>query len=427
MSITATSAAEAIASIPEGARVVVPPGPAHPAGLLQALGERSWNSPIELYCGAGRLPKELVGNSQIRIFDWQFAGGARELFRSGRIDYVPLRYSDFPRAFGPGGALEADVLLMQVPPIGPDGSVSPGLCGAIGFDIVKSVKLVIAEVNQALPFTFSPVEVHVDDLDFVISVNESLGSLTKLEASLSEVSVALNVAGVVSDGATLQFGTGSVIEAVLGLLGSHKNLGIHSGMVTEGILPLIETGVINNVRKGYLDGRTVAGMVGGSPRFLRFIDKNPEFLVVPAGISHGHDVLAQLVNFTTINSAVEIDLTGQVNAEFMKGSQFSGVGGQADYTFAGSTSQQEGCKAIIAMPSTTAGGAISRIVPALCPGAIVTTPRYCVDFVVTDFGVADLRFQPLDERAKRLIGVAHPEHRESLEQQLRANSAPREG
>jgi acyl-CoA hydrolase len=262
----------------------------------------------------------------------------------------------------------------------------------------------------------------VDDLDVTLEVSEQLGSLPRQEPSAAEVAVARNVASVIDDEATLQFGTGNVVDAVLALLAGHKGLGIHSGMVTEGILPLLEKGAIDNRNKGAFDGKTVTGMAGGSDAFRRFIHRNPDFLVVPAAISHGHAVLAQLRRFTTVNSAIEVDLTGQVNAEYMKGSQFSGVGGQADYTFAGSTSGMAGSKAIIAMPAATAGAAVSRVVRQLCPGAIVTTPRYCVDFVVTEYGVADLRFQPLAERAKRLIAVAHPAHRETLEQETRMTS-----
>lgn len=424
MTTVAADATEAVASIPEGARVVVPPGPAAPAGLLRAIGERDWQSPIELFCGAGRLPESILNNRNVHIFDWQFAGAARDLFRSGRIDYVPLRYSDFPRAFGRGGALAADVLLMQVPDLGPGGRVSPGLCGAISFDIVKAVSLCIAEINSALPFTHSPVQVDAVDLDVVVQVEDRPVPMPRAAGTESESAVARNVASIIADGATLQFGTGSVVDGVLSLLAGHSNLGIHSGMVTDGVLPLIRSGVINNRGKGYLDGKTVTGMVAGSAEFREFIHRNEDFLVVPAGISHGHEIISRLANFTTVNSAIEVDLTGQVNAEFMKGSQFSGVGGQADYTFAGSTSTQSGCKTIIAMPATTGDGKTSRIVPALCHGAIVTTPRYCVDFVVTDFGVADLRFQPLGERAKRLTAVAHPAHREALERYLHTTARP---
>jgi acyl-CoA hydrolase len=424
MTTFASSAAEAIQAIPEGARIVVPPGPAGPASLLAALGDRRWAGPIELFCGAGRLPASILENPQIRIFDWQFSGGARALFQSGRIDYVPLRYSDFPRAFGQGGALAADVLLMQIPPVAGDGRLSPGLCGAIGFDLIHSVPLAIAEVNAALPFTRTPVVAQESDIDFAIEVETSRAQAPRDAPSEVELADAANVASVVADGATLQFGTGSVVEAVLARLGNHRNLGIHSGMVTDGILPLIQSGAINNSAKRYMDGVTVAGMAFGSPAFLEFMDDNEEFAMVPAGISHGGAVLSQLNSFTTINSAIEVDLTGQVNAEFMKGSQFSGVGGQADYTAAGSSSARPGCQAIIAMPSATAGGAISRIVPTLCAGAIVTTPRYCVDFVITEYGVADLRFQPLRERAKRLIAVAHPAHREALARHISSQPGP---
>jgi acyl-CoA hydrolase len=421
MTNIATTAAEAVGAIPEGARIVVPPGPATPAQLIDALGRRQWKGPVQLFCGAGRLPRSVIENSQLRIFDWQFSGGARALFQSGRIDYVPLRYSDFPRAFGPGGALAADVLLMQVPPPNGAGTTSPGLCAAIGFDIAAQTPLVIAEANAALPFTRTSVEVTMADLDVLLEVDAPLGSNPREDPSPVEQSVAANVAGVIEDSATLQFGTGSVVEAVLSLLTGHRHLGIHSGMVTEGMLPLVKSGALTNSRKGYLDGATVAGMAFGSAEFLAFMDDNAEFLVVPAGISHGGAVLSQLRSFTTVNSAIEVDLTGQVNAEFMKGSQFSGVGGQADYTAAGANSSFPGSKSIIAMPSATADGAISRIVPVLCSGAIVTTPRYCVDYVITEQGVADLRFQPLRERARRLVAIAHPAHRESLERYVRGS------
>lgn len=411
--------------VPDGARIVVPPGPTAPTLLLDALGRRRWTHPTHLFCGAGRLPASVIENENIRIFDWQFSGAARELYQAGRIDYVPLRYSDFPRAFGPDGTLVADVLFMQVPPMDSAGHVSPGLCGAIGFDIVKDVPLCIAETNAALPFTRSTEEINASDVDIAVCVEEPLQSLPRSAATAEEDAVAANVASLVADGATLQFGTGSVVEAVLARLKNHKHLGIHSGMVTEGILPLLESGAIDNASKGLFNGRTVAGMVAGSDRMLRFIDNNAEFLVVPAKVSHGQDTIARLQRFTTINSAIEVDLTGQVNAESIRGAQFSGVGGQADYTFTGSTSRMPGCKAIIAMPSTTAHGAVSRIVRQLAPGSIVTTPRYCVDFVVTEYGIADLRFQPLRERAQRLIAIAHPDHRAALEEQVHSGPQTR--
>lgn len=422
MTETLPDGTSAVARIPDGARIVVPPGPAVPGSLIRALGERPWQRGIDLFCGAGRLPREVLENERIRISDWQFAGAARDLYRSGRIEYVPLRYSDFPRAFGINGPLRPDVLLLQTPAPNVEGRVSPGLSGALGLDVIKDVPLVIAEWNARLPFTKSPILISRDDIDVAVSIDEQPPRSPRPTVSPTEQAVARNVAGVVADGATLQFGTGSVVEATLSLLGDHRELGIHSGMVTEGIMPLMRSGAISNRRKGYLDGRTVAGMVFGSSSFLEFIANNDEFLVVPASISHGIDVVMQVESFTTINSAIEVDLSGQVNAEFLHGSQFSGVGGQADYTFAGSTSTRPGSKSIIAMPSTGADGFVSRIVPMLCEGAVVTTPRYCVDFVVTEYGVADLRFKNLRERSAQLTKIAHPAHREALE---RASSASR--
>jgi acyl-CoA hydrolase len=185
-------------------------------------------------------------------------------------------------------------------------------------------------------------------------------------------------------------------------------------MVVEGIMPLMQSGAINNSRKGFLDGVTAAGMVAGSPAFRTFVERNDHFLVIPAAVSHGVEVLMRLNAFTSVNSAIEVDLTGQVNAEYLHEAQFSGVGGQADYAFAGSTSPMPGSRSIIVLPSSTSDGTRSRIVPTLSEGAIVTSPRYCVDHVVTEWGVADLRSRTLSERAAALINIAHPAHREAL-------------
>lgn len=410
------SAEEAVAQIWDGSRVVVPPGPAADGLVLKALGERVWSDGIELYASAGRLPPQVVANSRIRLFDWQLSGAARELHKRGRLSYVPLRYSDFPKAFAYGGALAADVLLLRIPPPDESGNVSPGLCGAIGMDILRDTPLVIAEVNRGLPFTFGTNDACCDELDAIVELDEPLTVPSPPESTEAETAIAQNVVDLVEDGATIQFGTGSIVESVLVQLRGRRHLGLHSGMVTGGIQPLIESGVIDNSRKGYLDGYSVAGMVIGPPSFMSFVHRNPEFRVASATVSHGLEALSRLDRFTTVNSAIEVDLSGQINAEYLDG-QFSGVGGQADYTYAASTSPRPG-RAIIALPSTSSQGD-SRIVGMLRTGAIVTTPRYCVDFVVTEFGIADLRFQSLDERARRLTAIAHPTHREELQRQFR--------
>lgn len=410
-----STAGEAVSSIPDGSRIVVPPGPARPQSLLEALGERQWRLGIDLYCSAAKLPESVVHNTSIRIIDWQLAGQARSLHESGRVEYVPLRYSDFSVAFGRGGPLQADVLLLQIPEPAETGALSPGLSGALGFDIIDEAPLVVAEFNRSLPFTHSPDPPGIESVDVAIVNDEVLTRPPATTLAAAELDVARKVVELIPDGATLQFGTGGVVDATLGFLRHHRDLGIHSGMVTDGVLPLLKGGVITNARKGCFDGQTVAGMVFGDREFLEFINDNPEFLVVPSSVSHGLNYTLRLRNFVAINSAVEVDLSGQVNAEAVRGRQFSGVGGQADYSFASASMWREGGRAIIALPSTGASGSVSRIVPRLTEGAVVTTPRYCVDFVVTEHGIADLRFKTLRERADQLIRVASPTYREELE------------
>jgi acyl-CoA hydrolase len=408
----------AVALIVPGSRIVIPPGPSTPTHLLEAICRRDWGpAGVDLYCSTGSLPAALRHNPTVRVANWQLGGAAREEFLAGRIEYVPLRYSDFPAAFGPGGPLQADVLLMQVSSPRPNGRVGPGLIGSIALDIIRTVGLTIAEVNDQLPFVRSEPRLNLDDVDVALAVSEPLSSGPAPRPSPLEETIARHVLSLIPDGATLQFGTGNVLHAVMEGLCERRHLGIHSGMITDGVVDMIERGAVTNTRKGRDDGITVTGMIAGTRRLYDFVHDNPGVVLVDAAHTHGIEHLIGLDRFVSINSAIEVDFSGQVNAEYLGGAQYSGIGGQADYAYAAAALRRHGGVSIFALPSTAGGGATSRIRARLSPGAIVSTPRYCVDFVVTEWGVADLRFRTLGQRAAALIEVAHPRFRDELRQE----------
>lgn len=412
--IIAASADEAVARVPDGSRVLVPPRAPGPVALLSALGRRQWESGLSVVTSYDGLPHELLANRGIRIRSWQLFPRSRPHYESGRIEYLPARYGGLGRLLREHPPGEPQVLLAQFAFDESEAAVSPSLCASIAVDMLEmGADLVVGEVNRALPFTFTERRLQLSDIDVALVTDEPVLAPATPEPAEQERTIAEHVASLIPDGATLQFGIGGVGDAVLACLRGHRNLGIHSGMVSEGVVQLMESGAVTNSQKGLLDGRTVTGLAHPGPRLVPFLDHNADFLFVPTNISHGAAALVHLKRFVSINSAIEVDLSGQVNAEYLGGRQFSGVGGQADFSFAASACMDG--VSIVAMPSTAKNGA-SRIVPQLSSGAVVTSPRYCVDYVVTEYGAAALRFGTLAERARALTHIAHPAHRESLEQ-----------
>jgi acyl-CoA hydrolase len=336
----------------------------------------------------------------------------REAVQAGRADFVPVFLSDIPDLFRTG-RLPLDVALLNVSPPDAHGFCSLGTSVDVAKAAAESARVVIAQVNAAMPRSLGDSFVHVSRFDAIVEVDEP--PLAEAPATPSPVDEAIgrHVAGLVEDGATLQMGIGAIPNAVLAELTGHRDLGVHTEMFSDGVVSLVKIGVISGARKPVHRGKVVASFVVGTAQTYRFVDDNPAVELHPCDYTNDTALIRRHVAMTAINSALEVDLTGQVCADSLGPRIYSGVGGQMDF-MRGAALADRG-KPIIALPATAKRGALSRIVPALTPGAGVTTTRAHVHYVVTEYGVADLHGKSLRERARALIGLAAPQFREGLE------------
>ena len=346
-----------------------------------------------------------------RLLTTHVTAHTERLVLEQKADYLPLRYSQMPVAFAPNGPLPADAVLIQVSPPDRHGYCSLGASVSACLDLVATARLVVAEINVRAPRT-SGHAVPIDQIDVACEVDRPLIAQSPPHTGELERTIARYVAELIPDGACFQIGIGAIPQAILEALGDHRDLGIHSGMICDGMVPLIRAGVANGARKRIDRGLAVGGEAMGTELLYDFLDGNAAVRLVSARYSHGLETVARLDNFVAINSAIEVDLTGQVNAEWVAGRQMSGIGGQFDYVEAAMYSR--GGRSIVALPSTAARGSASRIVRTLAAGAPVTTPRYCAEFVVTEYGIADLRGKGIHARARALAAIAHPQFREEL-------------
>lgn len=335
------------------------------------------------------------------------SGRNRALADAGVLDILPSPYSHFPALFVER-KFPVDVVLLQLPPAGPDGRHSLGLADDYIGDALATARVVIAEVNERAPATTSTRTIGPEQLDAVISTSTPPVELPGSDVSPAEERIAQLVAGLVPDGATVQVGLGSLPAAMAGGLVHHRHLGIHSGGMFDAMVDLIEAGAVTNARKPIDRGITVAGILMGSRRLFDFAHRNPEVVVRSASYTHDPEVLAALPQFVALNSAVEVDLTGQINAEVINGSYRGAVGGAADFLRAASRSH--GGLPIVALPSTA--GLRSRIVHSL--DGPVSTTRSDAGIVVTEHGSADLRGRTIAERIEQMLAIADPGHRDRL-------------
>jgi len=309
------------------------------------------------------------------------------------------------------GVIGCDVAFVQVSPADDDGNHSFGLIADHVAAAVAKARVVIAEVNDQVPFVYGDTVLPSSKIDVAVHVSRAPVAVAPAKISSTDEAIARIVANYVEDGSVLQTGVGGVPDAVFRLLHDRKDLGVHSGMLGDGLVDLAEAGVLTNARKPIDTGVSINGALIGTKRLYDFAHRNPAIRMCDAGYTHSAAVHALIPQMVTINSALEVDLTGQVNAEQSGSSYFGGTGGQVDYVRAGSRSS--GGRSIIALPATAKGGTLSRIVVAL--SGPVTTARSEVDVVVTEFGSAELRGQTLTERTRRLIAIAHPDFREDLD------------
>ncbi|KAJ3076636.1 hypothetical protein HDU98_001645 [Podochytrium sp. JEL0797] len=338
----------------------------------------------------------------------------RKLVGQGVSSYVPLFLSECPLVMREG-YLRPDVAFINVSPPDQHGFVSLGTEVALAFPAVETAKIVVAQINPRVPRTHGASFVHMDCLNYVCHVDEPLFSAGPEKAPTEvEARIGSTIANLVSDGATLQMGIGSIPNAVLAGLKNHKGLGVHTEMFQEGLIPLIESGVVTNWNKKFIAGKVVTAFIAGSQRLYDYVDDNPLIYFEDASVVNNPVVIARNPKVTAINSAIQVDLTGQVCADSVGQRQISGVGGQVDFERGAALS--EGGLPIITLPSISKTGE-SCIVAQLNSGASVATTRNHVHYVVTEWGAAQLFGKNLQQRAKALIGIAHPDHRAALERQ----------
>ena len=409
------TAGEAVASLQPGQRVFIGTGCAEPLELVRALTKRSQELPdteIVHLLTFGEAPyahRELT--RYFRINSFFIAENVREIIQEGLGDYTPVFLSDIPRLFS-SGQLPLDAALIQVTPPDENGMCSLGVSVDIVRSAAENASLVIAQVNPNMPWTHGTSQVHVFDLDVLVPSDEPILETTYAEATEDTRQIAEYVAALVEDGSTIEVGIGRIPHALLSFLAGKQDLGIHTEMITDGIVDLIEAGVITGTRKTLDRGKIVASFCLGTRKLYDYIDDNPLFSFQPTEYVNDPFIISQHHKMVAINVALEVDLTGQVCADSIGTKFFSGVGGQVDFN-RGAARAHRG-KAIIALPSTAKGGSVSRIVTYLSPGAGVVTTRADVHYVITEYGAAYLHGKSVQERALALISVAHPDFRAKL-------------
>lgn len=338
-------------------------------------------------------------------------GTNRRLAKAGVLGIIPCHVAAIGRYIAQG-TLPCDVLLIQLAPPDANGRYSLGATADYARAAARHANLVVAEINDQAPITAGEY-LEAADIDIAIETSRPLPQVPSAAPTPTDLAIAGHAAHYIADDATLQMGIGATPDAILRLLANHKNLGIHSGMVSDAVMQLIQSGIITNTKKPIDTGVTITGALIGTQALYDFAHKNPSIALKSATYTHGDATLRQFENLITINSAIEVDLTGQINAEQIGEDYLGAVGGQSDFVRAAHRSPKG--HAIIALPATAKSGTVTRIVTRLTTG--VTTPRTETDIIVTEYGAAELRGQTLKERAKRMINVAAPQFREQLERE----------
>ena len=408
------SVKQALGHIKSGDRVVIGHACGEPTALVEALVDRApdlSNVEIVHMVAMGAAKYAQPGMEKSFRHNALFVGGStRKAVEEKRADFTPCFFSEIPRLFK-NNIMPVDVTLLQITPPDEQGFCSYGVSADYTQPAAECAKVVIAQINNNVPRT-GGAKIHLDAIHFIVEHDEPLIELTPPKIGEVEKAIGENVAGLIQDGATLQLGIGAIPDAVLLFLKDKKDLGIHSEMFSDGVVVLAEAGVITNRKKTVNPGKFMATFLMGTKKLYDFANNNPDVELQSVDYINDPYVVGQHENMISINSALQVDLMGQVNAEMIGSRQFSGVGGQVDFIRGASRSLKG--KSIIALPSTASGGKISRITCELDRGAAVTTSRNDIHYVVTEYGVADLRGKSLRERAKALIAISHPDFRNKL-------------
>jgi 4-hydroxybutyrate CoA-transferase len=408
------SAAEAVGGINSGDQVFVHGGAATPTALLTALTERAQDLTdvgivhFHTQGPAPHLAPEMAGHFRHKAL---FIGAnARQAVNEGRADYVPVFLSDVPRLFA--GPMNLDAALINVSPPDAHGFCSLGTSVDAALSATRHARRVIAQLNPSMPRTHGDAFVHIDRIEFGVEVNQPPYEHVEAEIGDVERRIGELVAELVPDKATLQLGIGAIPAAVAAALREKHELGIHTEMFTDVVLDLVHRGVITGAAKELNRGKIVTAFLMGSQALYEFVDDNPLIEMRPVDYTNDTAVIRRFHRMTAVNSAIAVDLTGQVSADSIGTRFYSGVGGQMDF-IRGAALAEDG-RAIIALPSTAVDGSVSRIMPVLGSGAGVVTTRAHVRTIVTEYGVAEMWGRSIRERAEALIGIAHPAFRDAL-------------
>lgn len=417
------NADQAVESIHDGDRVFLTGNCSVPHQLLAALIARAPRlSGVEIchaltIAGSDYVTDEMEGH--LRVNSLFISSNVRKAVQEGKADFTPVLLSEFPLLFK-NNHLPVDVALVHLSPPDQHGYCTYGIEAGLSKSPAESARIIIAEVNQQMPRTLGDTFIHVSQLDYIVPVDYPISELHMAEESPDGVveKIAGFIAERIPDGATLQTGIGGIPDAVLKYLRHKKDLAVHSELISDGVIDLVDAGVITGIRKSIHPGKIVAGFLLGSQKLYRWVNDNPLIELHPTEYVNSPFVIAQNDRMVAINSAIEVDLTGQVCADSIGSKFYSGVGGQIDFIYGASLSK-DGLP-IIALPSTSRlkdGALVSRIVPTLKPGSGVVTTRNHVHYVVTEHGMVDLYGKSIRERTKLLISIAHPEFRQQLEKQ----------
>ncbi len=413
-----TTASEAIKAIKNGDYVVF----SHAAGIPQEIPMELVNQKekfrgVHIYhmlsIGDGFYLDSCMSEHFHHITNF-VGGNSRQAIADNKADFLPCFFKDVPSLLGE--IFPVDVAVVQVSAPDAEGYCSFGVACDYTKPAAEKASIVIAEMNEYMPYVGGNNKMHLSKFDYIVPCANPLPEIALPQIADVEKKIGENCASLIEDGSTLQLGIGAIPDAVLLFLKDKEDLGIHTEMFSDGVIDLVETGVINGKKKTLHNGKLMATFLMGSRRLYDFVNNNPNVELHPVDYINDPSVIAQNDKMISINSCIEVDLMGQVASESIGLKQFSGTGGQVDYVRGASMSK--GGKSIMAMPSTAAKGKMSRIVPFLAEGAAITTSRNDVDYVVTEYGIAKLKGRTLRQRAESLIKIAHPDFRESLQQEF---------
>ena len=408
---------EVVRLVKSGDTIVVQGSTSIPMVLLKALTKRANElRDVKIISGFGVHPEEAPYAKEelmdsFRALNIFVPNNLRNAMRMGVADTIPCFLGEVPSLFR-SGLIPVDVAFLNVSESDEEGYCSYGISADIAFSGAECAKVIIAQVNKYMPHTYGDPVIHISKIDAVCRGDEPLIEVPTPIPSEIDTKIGNFIANEIPDGATLQIGVGGIPNAVINALGSHQHLGLHTEAITDGVLPLIQKGIIDNSLKKIYPGKSVGSLVLGSKHLYDYMDKNPEFIIRDVAYTNDPQIIRQNPKAMAINSAIEIDLTGQICADSVGETIISGVGGQHDFMYGAALS--EGGKCFIALPSMTNKGK-SKIVPTLTPGAGVVTTRFQAQYIATEHGIVFLRNKPLAERAKALISIADPSVREELE------------